>query len=74
MSQFERYVTDALEEVKQRQERIETALMGDGANVPGVMLRMDRLEQSEVRRNFVLGSFVTAGIAAGWAWLMGETK
>ena len=72
MSQFERYVTDALEEVKQRQERIETAILGDGANVPGVMVRVDRLEQSEIRRNWFAGTAIATVFTALGAWLTGD--
>lgn len=49
-------------EIHRKLDNLDTAIRGNGK--PGILLRLDRLEQSEARRNrliwFVVGAFVTA--------------
>lgn len=53
---------------------IKTALLGDlRGGKPGVIGRVDRLEQSEKRRVFLtqsaVGAAITAVVASVWSWL-----
>ncbi len=64
-------------EVLESQRRIEVAVEGTDENPQaGLRMKVDRLEQSELRRNWISGVAVTAAIGAAvtavWAKLTGH--
>lgn len=64
-------------DIRESQRRIEVAVHGTDENpAAGLRVRVDRLEQSEVRRNVLAGAALTAAvgavIATTWAKLTGK--
>ncbi len=67
-----------MNDVVDGQRRIEIAVHGTDENpASGLRVRVDRLEQAEMRRNWISGVAVTAAIGAvvtaAWAKLTGHT-
>lgn len=65
---------DLLQEIRERLARIEAFLVGDpGSDRPGLIGRVDRLEQAEERRKWAVraavGSAITAVMGAVSSWL-----
>ena len=54
-----------LAEIYHKLDSLDTAIRGNGK--PGILLRLDRLEQNEARRKrlawFIIGAFVTAMVS-----------
>lgn len=66
-----------VDEVRDSQRRIEIAVEGTDENPTlGLRMKVDRLEQAELRRNVLVGTAITAGvgavIATAWAKLTGK--
>lgn len=64
-------------DVLDSQKRMEVAVNGTDENpAAGLRVRVDRLEQTELRRNVLVGTAITAGvgavIATAWAKLTGK--
>jgi Zn-dependent alcohol dehydrogenase len=64
-------------EVLESQRRIEVAVEGTDENPTlGLRMKVDRLEQAELRRNVLVGTAITAGVGAvvatAWAKLTGK--
>ncbi len=64
-------------EVLASQRRIEVAVEGTDENPQlGLRMKVDRLEQNELRRNWIAGVAITAGVGAAaatlWARLTGK--
>jgi len=66
-----------VDEVRDSQRRIEVAVEGTVENPTlGLRMKVDRLEQAELRRNVLVGTAITAGVGAivatVWAKLTGK--
>lgn len=63
---------DREEEIIQRLQRIELALLGDGINVPGISPRLQALERAEEGRRWgvrtAIGAALGSLVAAMFAW------
>ncbi len=72
-TQYDRYCKGEFAEIKQTLAKIDESLRGNGK--PGILVRVDRLEQARKRWDrwwfLVIGAVVPVLAAAAWRYLVG---
>jgi hypothetical protein len=63
-SEFQRRMLERMDEFCERQERIEMLLTGNGQPGNGLVVRVDRIEQNERRRDWWIRTTIAAAFTA----------
>ncbi len=64
---------DQLTRIEQKIDKLDRIITGGDTPHSGIIVRLDRIEQTEIRRNVwtvaAIGASVVALISAAWKWL-----
>ncbi|MFW6062407.1 MAG: hypothetical protein ACOC93_06320 [Planctomycetota bacterium] len=69
--QYDRVCKGEFDQLHRKLDRLDEAIRGNGK--PGILIRLDRLEQSARRQArlvwLIIGAFVTSGVSLLIAWI-----